>query len=180
MCINGCLHPAVLVPGQVPLFPVQVEAVQQFRRLFQFRRPLGQQGIPCPGRPHAAREAGGLSLFRLPPLRGLQKEHDPPQRQGPCLLRLPDRPDPRLPPPGRRRAPAEAALRTFAAARSPLPASLSSGGTGPGSGPPFSSPGSAVYVHQDGSIELAFSFADPRRRAWDGVEHVPADSGGTE
>lgn len=38
----------------------------------------------------------------------------------------------------------------------------------------------AVYVHQDGSIDLAFGFADPRRRAWDGVEHVPADSGGTE
>ena len=38
----------------------------------------------------------------------------------------------------------------------------------------------AVYVHQDGSIDLAFSFADPRRRAWDGVEHVPVDSGGAE
>ena len=38
----------------------------------------------------------------------------------------------------------------------------------------------AVYVHEDGSIDLAFSFADPCRRALDGMEHVPADCGGTE
>ena len=38
----------------------------------------------------------------------------------------------------------------------------------------------AVYVHQDGSIDLAFGFADPQRRALDGREHVPADCGVTE